>query len=177
MFSQLWHTGRSSRIEMTSGQMPVSASVNPSYWEDASHIVSAPSGWIKPSPHRALDIAEIPGIVEDYRRAAERAKAAGLDGVELHAANGYLPDQFLQDGSKQAHRRLMAVPSASNGGFIVSEGAAVSRTRRGWLGAPGLYSDQQVEGDGGAKLWTTPHFRGLFTMTVSLHPHLFMPVR
>ena len=65
IFSQLWHTGRSSRVEMAGGHMPVSASVDPSYWADASHVVSAPSGWIKPSPHRALDIAEIPGIVED----------------------------------------------------------------------------------------------------------------
>jgi N-ethylmaleimide reductase len=101
MFSQLWHTGRTSHIEMTGGQAPVSASVNPSYWTDTSHVVSAPSGWIQPSPHRALDIAEIQGIVEDYRKAAERAKAAGFDGVELHAANGYLPDQFLQDGSNK----------------------------------------------------------------------------
>jgi N-ethylmaleimide reductase len=89
------------RVEMAGGHMPVSASVDPSYWEDASHVVSAPSGWIKPSPHRALDIGEIPGIIEDYRKAAERAKAAGFDGVELHAANGYLPDRFLQDGSNQ----------------------------------------------------------------------------
>src|SRR5580692_5127164 len=101
MFSQLWHTGRSSRVEMAGGHMPVSASVDPSYWADASHAVSAPSGWVKPSPHRALDIAEIPGIVEDYRKAAERAKAADFDGVELHAANGYLPDQFRQDGSNK----------------------------------------------------------------------------
>ena len=70
-------------------------------WADASHVISAPSGWIKPSRHRALDVAEIPGIVEDYRKAAERAQAAGFDGVELHAANGYLPDQFLQDGSNK----------------------------------------------------------------------------
>ena len=67
--------------------------------EDDSHLVSTPSGWVKPSPHRALDIAEIPGIIEDYRIAAERAKAAEFEGVELHAANGYLIDQFLQDGS------------------------------------------------------------------------------
>jgi N-ethylmaleimide reductase len=99
MFSQLWHTGRSSHVEMTGGKAPVSASVNPAYWEDASHVVSTPSGWVKPSPHRALDLAEIPGIIEDYRKAAERAKAAGFEGVELHAANGYLIDQFLQDGS------------------------------------------------------------------------------
>jgi N-ethylmaleimide reductase len=98
MFSQLWHTGRSSHVD-TSGLMPVSSSVNPSYWEDATdHLVNTPSGWAQPSPHRALDISEIPGIIEDYRRAAERAKAAGFDGVELHAANGYLQDQFLQDG-------------------------------------------------------------------------------
>ena len=101
MFSQLWHTGRSSRVEMAGGHMPVSASVDPSYWADASHAVSAPSGWVKPSPHRALDIAEIAGIIEDYRKAAGRAKAAGFDGVELHAANGYPPDQFLQDGSNK----------------------------------------------------------------------------
>src|SRR6202012_2035025 len=80
---------------------PVSASVNPSYWEDTSHLVSAPSGWVQPSPHRALDISEIPGIIEDYRKAAERAKAAGFDGVELHAANVYIVDQFLQDGSNK----------------------------------------------------------------------------
>jgi N-ethylmaleimide reductase len=99
MFSQLWHTGRSSHFEMTGGEAPVSASVNPAYWEDASHVVSTPSGWVKPSPHRALDIAEIPGIIEDYRKAAERAKTANFEGVELHGANGYLIDQFLQDGS------------------------------------------------------------------------------
>ncbi|MCU1323284.1 MAG: NADH:flavin oxidoreductase/NADH oxidase [Acidobacteriaceae bacterium] len=99
ILSQLWHTGRSSHVEMTGGPAPVSASVNPEYWDDASHLVSAPSGWVKSSPHRALEISEIAGIVEDYRKAAERAKAAGFDGVELHGGNGYLPDQFLEDGS------------------------------------------------------------------------------
>jgi N-ethylmaleimide reductase len=101
MFSQLWHTGRSSHIETTGGETPVSASVNPADWEDASHVVSTPIGWVRPSPHRAIDIEEIPGIIEDYRKAAERAKAADFEGVELHAANGYLIDQFLQDGSNQ----------------------------------------------------------------------------
>jgi N-ethylmaleimide reductase len=64
-------------------------------------LISTFSGWSQPSPHRALDISEIPGVVEDYHKAAERAKAAGFDGVELHAGNGYLPDQFLQDGSNK----------------------------------------------------------------------------
>jgi len=48
---------------------------------------------------RALRLDEIPGVIEEFRRGAERAKAAGFDGVELHGANGYLADQFLQDGS------------------------------------------------------------------------------
>src|SRR5271170_3008112 len=87
MFSQLWHTGRSSHVDMTNGALPVAPSVVPSYWLDATPSVSTPHGWTKPSPHRALDIEEIPGVVEDYRGAAERAKAAGFDGVELHAAN------------------------------------------------------------------------------------------
>lgn len=100
-FAQLWHTGRSSHSDNQDGNAPVSASVEASYWEDPNHLVSAPSGWVQPSPHRALDIAEIPGIVEDYRKAAARAKAAGFDGVELHAGNGYLLDQFLQDGSNK----------------------------------------------------------------------------
>ncbi len=100
MFAQLWHTGRSSHIDI-SGSTPVSASVNPEYWQDASHLVSGPGGWVQPSPHRALEITEIPGIIEDYRKAAQRAKDAGFDGVELHAANGYLMDQFLQDGSNK----------------------------------------------------------------------------
>lgn len=102
MFSQLWHTGRSSNVAMTNGAAPVAPSVVPEYWLDAAErSVSTPSGWAKPSPHRALQIEEIPGVVEDYRKAAERAKAAGFDGVELHSANGYLPDQFLQDGSNK----------------------------------------------------------------------------
>ena len=98
MFSQLWHTGRASHVDTTKGITAVSSSVNPEYWQDPTILESTADGWQQPSPHRALDIREIPEIVEDYRKAAERAKAAGFDGVELHAGNGYLPDQFLQDG-------------------------------------------------------------------------------
>src|SRR6266850_5920782 len=75
MFSQLWHVGRSSNVAMTNGAPPVAPSVVPSYWLDSTPNVSTPSGWAKPSPHRALGIAEIPGVVEDYRKAAERARA------------------------------------------------------------------------------------------------------
>ena len=54
---------------------------------------------------RALETAEIAGIVEDFRRGAANAKAAGFDGVELHGANGYLIDQFLRDGSNKRSDR------------------------------------------------------------------------
>ncbi len=101
MFSQLWHVGRSSHISMTNGAKPVAPSVVPDYWEKATPSISTPTGWDKPSPHRALETAEISAIVEDYRKAAERAKIAGFDGVEIHAANGYLVDEFLQDGSNK----------------------------------------------------------------------------
>ena len=101
MFAQLWHTGRASHVSVTGGPQPVSASVNPDYWNDPDKLTSTPGGWVQPSPHRALEMAEIGGIVEDYRKAAVRAKQAGFDGAELHAANGYLIDQFLQNGSNK----------------------------------------------------------------------------
>lgn len=101
MFAQLWHTGRSSHVSMTGGLPPVSASVTPEYWSDAHRLVSTPVGWVQPSPHRSLTAAGIAVVVADYRRAAERAMDAGFDGVELHGANGYLVDQFLQDGSNR----------------------------------------------------------------------------
>jgi N-ethylmaleimide reductase len=101
IFAQLWHTGRSSHVTMTGGATPVSASVDPGYWEHPNHLVSIPGGWAQPSPHRALTVPEIAGIVQDYRQAAARAMDAGFEGVELHAANGYLIDQFLQNGSNK----------------------------------------------------------------------------
>jgi N-ethylmaleimide reductase len=101
MFAQLWHTGRSSHVSVTGGAEPVSASINADYWNNPSILTSTPSGWVQPSPHRALKLIEIAGIIDDYRKAAARAKEAGFDGVELHAANGYLVDQFLQNGSNK----------------------------------------------------------------------------
>jgi N-ethylmaleimide reductase len=101
IYAQLWHPGRFSHITLTGGAMPVSASVDPEYWQNPSRVVSTPNGWIQPSPHRTLEKSEIPGIVEEYGKAVARAKAAGFDGVEVHAGNGYLIDQFLQDGSNK----------------------------------------------------------------------------
>jgi N-ethylmaleimide reductase len=59
------------------------------------------SGPIIGSTPRAIELSEIPGLVDEYRHGAKQAKAAGFDGVELHAANGYLIDQFLQDNSNR----------------------------------------------------------------------------
>jgi N-ethylmaleimide reductase len=101
IFLQLWHTGRSSNVAVTGGPTPVSASVDPSYWQDPNNLTSTPSGWQSPSPHRALETEEVKAVVEDYRAAAVRAMDAGFDGVEVHAANGYLVDQFLQDVSNK----------------------------------------------------------------------------
>jgi len=101
MFAQLWHAGRTTHIAVT-GEQPVTASVDPSYWENPSFVfVVTPDGFSQPSPHRALETAEIAGIIEQYRAAAVNAKRAGFDGVEVMAANGHLVDQFLQDNSNQ----------------------------------------------------------------------------
>ena len=92
MFLQLWHCGRASHSSFHSGRLPVSASavkLNGEY-------VYTPEGKKPYETPRALELDEIAATVEDYRRAAERARAAGFDGVEIHAANGYLIDQFLQ---------------------------------------------------------------------------------
>lgn len=94
---QLWHVGRASHVEMTGGVAPVSASALP--FEGGLAFTS--NGWVPVSPNRALETAEIPGIIEQYRSSAERARTAGFDGVEIHAANGYLLDQFLQDNANQ----------------------------------------------------------------------------
>lgn len=92
IFLQLWHVGRISDPELLDGRLPVA----PSAIAAAGHVSALRPKRPHPVP-RALETEEIPGIVEDFRRGAERARAAGFDGVELHAANGYLIDQFLQD--------------------------------------------------------------------------------
>lgn len=94
IFLQLWHVGRISDPHYLNGELPVA----PSAIAPAGHVsLMRP---LKPfvTP-RALELDEIPGIVEAYRKGAENAKLAGFDGVEVHGANGYLLDQFLQDGS------------------------------------------------------------------------------
>src|SRR5215470_9766740 len=97
MFLQLWHVGRISHPSLQpDGALPVA----PSAIAPAGQAMTREG--MKPfvTP-RALETAEIAGIVEDYRRAARNARQAGFDGVELHGANGYLIDQFLRDGSNR----------------------------------------------------------------------------
>jgi N-ethylmaleimide reductase len=94
IFAQLWHVGRVSHPDFHNGALPVAPSALPVEGEAfTSH------GRTKLVTPRALDIGELPGIVAQFRQAAENAKAAGFDGVELHGANGYLLDQFLRDGA------------------------------------------------------------------------------
>jgi 2,4-dienoyl-CoA reductase-like NADH-dependent reductase (Old Yellow Enzyme family) len=96
IFAQLWHVGRISDPVFLDGQAPVSASAVAAKGNVSLLQPKRPY----PVP-RPLTLAEIADVVEAYRRAAENAERAGFDGVELHGANGYLLDQFLQDGSNK----------------------------------------------------------------------------
>ncbi len=96
IFLQLWHVGRMSDPMYLDGKLPVA----PSAIAPKGHIslVRPEKSFVTP---RALELSEIPGIIEAFRRGAENAQRAGFDGVELHGANGYLLDQFLQDSTNQ----------------------------------------------------------------------------
>jgi len=99
IFMQLWHVGRVSHVDLQKdGQAPVAPSAITANTKTVLIKEGVPK-FVATSMPRALAIEEIPGIVDDYRRAARNAIAAGFDGVELHAANGYLIDQFLRSGS------------------------------------------------------------------------------
>ncbi|MEO3435374.1 alkene reductase [Inquilinus sp. CAU 1745] len=97
IFIQLWHVGR---VSHTSLQPDGQAPVGPSAIAAETRTFDG-KGFVETSTPRALEMGEIARIVEDYRKAAENARDAGFDGVELHAANGYLIDQFLRDGSNR----------------------------------------------------------------------------
>ncbi|RIJ06389.1 alkene reductase [Achromobacter sp. K91] len=92
--AQLWHVGRISDPMFLDGELPVA----PSAIAARGHVshVRPERAYVTP---RALETAEIPGVVEAYRHGAKMAMEAGFDGVEVHAANGYLLDQFLQDST------------------------------------------------------------------------------
>src|SRR5580700_7804535 len=96
IFLQLWHVGRISHPDFHGGELPVAPSAIAA--QGQVFTAKGPQPMVTP---RALALAELPGIVEQFRKGAENAKAAGFDGVELHGANGYLLDQFLRDGTNQ----------------------------------------------------------------------------
>ena len=100
MVLQLWHVGRISDPIYLNGQLPVA----PSAIAASGHVslVRPKKNYVTP---RALELEEIPGVIEAYRQGAENAKKAGFDGVEIHGANGYLLDQFLQDSSNRRSDR------------------------------------------------------------------------
>ncbi len=105
IFLQLWHVGRVSDPEYLNGEIPAA----PSAIRCEGHVslLRPKREYVVP---RALHIEEIPGIVSDFSRAARNAKDAGFDGVEIHAANGYLIDQFLQDSSNKRTDRYGGSP-------------------------------------------------------------------
>lgn len=96
IFLQLWHVGRISHPDFHGGALPVAPSAIAA--KGTVFTAQGPKDMMTP---RALELNEIPGIVEQFRKGAENAKAAGFDGVELHGANGYLLDQFIRDGSNK----------------------------------------------------------------------------
>ncbi|MEH2484592.1 N-ethylmaleimide reductase [Bradyrhizobium sp. AZCC 2230] len=97
IFQQLWHVGRQSHVDLQpNGDAPVAPSAIAA--EGYAYTKRGEGPFSMP---RALELDEIPGIIEEFRSGAERALRAGFDGVEIHGANGYLPDQFLQDGTNK----------------------------------------------------------------------------
>ena len=94
IFLQVWHSGRQSHPDIIEGRSPIGPSAL-----KADGVGYSRAGEVAFALPRAVSTDEVPGLVTMFRRAAERALQAGFDGVELHSANGYLTDQFLQDGS------------------------------------------------------------------------------
>lgn len=100
IFAQIWHVGRISHPYFHDGALPVAPSaIRP---EGQAFTPEGMKDFVEP---RALETDEIKGIIEDYVQAAKNAITAGFDGVEIHGANGYLIDQFIQDGTNQRNDR------------------------------------------------------------------------
>jgi N-ethylmaleimide reductase len=97
IFLQIWHGGRACHPLLNDGAQPVAPSAIP-ITGDEVHTPEGKKPYVTP---RELRDDEIPGIVAGFKKAAENAKAAGFDGVEIHGANGYLLDEFLRDGANK----------------------------------------------------------------------------
>lgn len=118
IFLQLWHVGRVSHVDIQpDGGAPVAPSAI-----RAETKVFVNGGFVDVSTPRALELDELPGIVDDFRKAAAHAIEAGFDGVEIHGANGYLLEQFAKDGSN--HRTDAYGGSVENRARLMLEVAA-----------------------------------------------------
>jgi N-ethylmaleimide reductase len=96
IFLQIWHAGRAAHPNMCNGQQPISASAIAIQGD--THTPQGKAAYVQP---RAVSTDEIQGLIKAFAQAARNAIQAGFDGVEVHAANGYLIDQFLRDGSNK----------------------------------------------------------------------------
>jgi N-ethylmaleimide reductase len=118
---QLWHMGRVVHPDFLGGQAPVSASATTA--PDRAHTYRGKQRYAQARP---LAVEEIRVLIEDYRRAAANAMEAGFDGVQLHAANGYLVDQFLRDGTN-LRADLYGGPAANRVRLLVEVTQALIR--------------------------------------------------
>jgi N-ethylmaleimide reductase len=120
IFLQLWHVGRISHPDLQpGGELPIA----PSAIAPAGQAMTA-AGFKPFVTPRALDLAEIPGVVAEFAAGARRAREAGFDGVEIHGANGYLIDQFLRSGSN-ARTDAYGGPLENRARFLVEVARAV----------------------------------------------------
>lgn len=122
IYVQLWHCGRVAHPEMRGGEAPVAPSPLP-----AEGDFFLPRGRVELPTPRPLRLEEIAPIIEDFAQATRNAQEAGFDGVELHGANGYLQDQFLQDGSN--HR------TDAYGGGVSNRARLMIETAEAMIGA------------------------------------------
>ena len=137
IFLQLWHCGRASHSSFHDGAPPVA----PSAVKLNGEYIHTPKGKEDYETPRSLETDEIAGVIEDYRLAAERAKRAGFDGVEVHSANGYLLDCFLQSktnqrddqygGSTENRARLLKEIFTAVSGVIVADRIGVRLSPNG----------------------------------------------
>ncbi len=157
IFLQLWHCGRAShRYFFQDERLPVAPSPI-AIANDHSHT---PRGKFPYETPRALESEEIPRIVEDYRRAAVRARDAGFDGVEIHSANGYLLDQFLQ---AKTNRR-----EDEYGGSIENRYRMLGEVVRAVTSVvPAKRVSVRLSPNGAYNDMGTPEYRELFTYVIS----------
>jgi 2,4-dienoyl-CoA reductase-like NADH-dependent reductase (Old Yellow Enzyme family) len=161
--AQLWHMGRLVHPDFLGGARPVSASATTAPGNARTHEGAKP--YVE---SRALELPEIKRIIEDYARAAEHAMAAGFDGVQLHAANGYLIDQFLRDGTN--HR------SDSYGGAVENRIRLLVEVTEALIGVAGAgrtgvrfspNDDSQGCGDSESEILFTKAAEALSTLRIA----------